>query len=566
MTNAVHWKSAKRSPIRLLTGAAIVALVFTIMGGGLFYSNANRLRVAEKWVEHTEEVLVSVHQAVLLVEEIHGAARVYEFTHKPASRAEIQQAARLFQASAFHLQRLVSDNSSQNENVALLSTCSALLVWNLGSVDSEVQASYTTINDCKRALGRIEDQEQDLLRMRKQRSQQDETAILRTAISFGLISIVTMSVLFTMLTRETLSRTAQGVATARSNETLRYSLQTLENNVEESGILSSYRDDLLLCTELSQIYASAGHYLTTLLPGCSGTVCIINSSRNLLEEVLQWGDFLGEAHGLAVFHPDSCCGLRAGKPRWRHPGRTEIDCEHFEGPPPFRYLCVPMSAQGETLGVLHIACEDEIVFRALEQRLNGMHQVVQLTGISIAAVTLRSKLERQSLRDPLTQLFNRHFMEVVLKREILRAQRKSTGLAVMMLDIDYFKRFNDQYGHLAGDAMLQGVAALFQGIVRGDDTICRFGGEEFVIILPDIEAEVAFRRAELIRKAVEDAAVPLPNGIIGRATLSIGLALHPVDGESMEGLLSRADQALYRSKRNGRNQVSLADHVPLERT
>ncbi len=557
----------QRSPLKLLIASGLLALLFVLAGVVLFYSNSQSLKSANQWVEHTEEVLEALHQANFLTEKLQGAAQLYAANREPAIIRDAEGNTKALQAAAFQIGILVSDNARQSANVSQLSICSASLALTISDAPPDVSASLSSIEMCQEVLARMAQQEQDLLKLRRQRALHGSYAVTVISASFAFVSLVIMSAMFVMLARDSLSRAELGTAAVHANEALQRSVQALEHNVAEAELLSAYRDDLQLCVELSQVYASAGQFIARLVPGCSGTLCIINNSRNLLEEVLRWGDGGNEeTTDIAVFHPNACCGLRSGMPRWRYPDKTAIHCAHFEGPPPSRYLCIPMSAQGETLGVLHIACEDELVYLTLQQRLSGMREVVQLTAISLAAITLRSKLEHQSLRDPLTNLFNRHFMEVVLNRELLRAQRRRTSLAVLMLDIDHFKQFNDQYGHAAGDAMLQGVAKLFQTNVRGEDTICRYGGEEFVIILPDIEAQIAFRRAELIRNAIANAVVALPNGIVGRATLSIGLAFYPTDGETIEALLSKADQALYNSKRNGRNQVSLADHSQIGHT
>jgi diguanylate cyclase (GGDEF)-like protein len=187
--------------------------------------------------------------------------------------------------------------------------------------------------------------------------------------------------------------------------------------------------------------------------------------------------------------------------------------------------------------------------------MDGLRQLVQLTGMAIATLNLRTKLENQSIRDSLTGLFNRHFMQISLERELSRAMRRNQMLAVYMLDLDHFKRFNDTYGHAAGDSVLQAIAEIFRTSIRTEDIACRYGGEEFTIMLPDVTPTVAYERAESIRRAVANLRVPLDREVYGEFTVSIGVALFPNDGDAADLLLRRADQALYRAKRLGRNQV-----------
>ena len=169
------------------------------------------------------------------------------------------------------------------------------------------------------------------------------------------------------------------------------------------------------------------------------------------------------------------------------------------------------------------------------------------------------RLEDQSLRDSLTGLFNRHFMEIALDRELHRAARQRSSLAVFMLDVDHFKRFNDTFGHEAGDTVLREIAAVFSGAVRTEDIACRYGGEEFVMILPEIPRSTAQDRAESIRRAVSELRLRLDAGSIRKVTISIGVAMYPENGESARALLRVADRHLYTAKRLGRNRVFLGE-------
>ena len=178
--------------------------------------------------------------------------------------------------------------------------------------------------------------------------------------------------------------------------------------------------------------------------------------------------------------------------------------------------------------------------------------------MTIAGLQLRNKLETQSVRDGLTGLFNRHFMEIAFDRELARAERAKYSVAALMLDVDHFKIFNDQYGHATGDLVLKEVAQAFESKTRSGDLVCRYGGEEFAIILPDITLEGAFHTAERIRAAV--AALHITSGLATHSNLSIsiGLAMFPQDAGTSAELLRKADAALYRAKHEGRNQVMLA--------
>jgi diguanylate cyclase (GGDEF)-like protein len=287
---------------------------------------------------------------------------------------------------------------------------------------------------------------------------------------------------------------------------------------------------------------------------------MINNSRQMVEVVSSWRRSReGENQESAVEDfspPESCCGLRSGQPRWRQPGVSEIHCTHFNGAAPDRYLCKPIVAHGNTLGMLYIHCDSEREVNAVNQRMDGLRQLLQLTGMAIATLNLRTKLENQSIRDSLTGLFNRHFMQISLERELSRAARRKQTLAVFMMDLDHFKKFNDTYGHAAGDTVLKAVSEIFRSSIRTEDIACRYGGEEFTIMMPDVTQAVAIERAESIRRAVASLRVPLDKENYAEFSISIGLALYPEDGETADLLLRRADLALYRAKRSGRNQVA----------
>ena len=179
--------------------------------------------------------------------------------------------------------------------------------------------------------------------------------------------------------------------------------------------------------------------------------------------------------------------------------------------------------------------------------------------MAIANLRLRDVLRTQSVRDPLTGLFNRRYMEESLERELRRAARNEQGVAVIMLDIDRFKHFNDMFGHQAGDALLRALGDFLTQRTRGQDVACRFGGEEFAIILAGASLSAAVQRAELFRQEVKQLSVQHAGQLLGRISLSIGVAAYPGHGGTSEELVRNADQALYRAKTEGRDRVVATD-------
>jgi diguanylate cyclase (GGDEF)-like protein len=222
------------------------------------------------------------------------------------------------------------------------------------------------------------------------------------------------------------------------------------------------------------------------------------------------------------------------------------------------YLCVPILAQGEALGVLHFQATEEnptLVDSELSLKTTFAGQV----GLSVANIRLREALRTQSIKDPLTGLYNRRCLEETMERETRRAMRAEQGLGVLMLDLDHFKKFNDTYGHDAGDTVLRETASFLLKSVRAEDIVCRFGGEEFVVILPVADLKVTQARAERIRTRIRELTVMHQGQSLGMVTVSIGVAEVPQHGSAAKELLEAADAALYRARRDGRDRVAVAE-------
>jgi diguanylate cyclase (GGDEF)-like protein len=169
---------------------------------------------------------------------------------------------------------------------------------------------------------------------------------------------------------------------------------------------------------------------------------------------------------------------------------------------------------------------------------------------------LQAELREQAIRDPLTNLYNRRHMQETFEREIASAHRHGRTVAVIMMDIDHFKNLNDTHGHKAGDLMLQALADLLQRETRGYDVPCRYGGEEFVVVLSGATIDTAQRRAERLRSHFAELRLDF-FGTVLQATVSAGVAVFPPHGETTDALLRAADQALYAAKSAGRNRVVL---------
>ena len=546
--------------IALLSAAGFGAILFTLTAGFFLFSNTQSLVTAKDWVEHTQEVLTGLQTASQLADRIEFSTRLYALNKDESQLSIARYSAISLKVAALHVRTLVADNPMQVQNAEQLIGCGSRLN---GFVRDTVQA--VPIGDllaCREAVSVMSEQERSLLKERTRKSQHTSIVSLSTECAFIGLSLLTLIGLFAILLRDALHRRAIARQTAATNADLARSVQALEARIHESRLLTACRDELQLCTTVQQVFRAAANCMARLLPASTGSLAMISNSRNLVEVVSSWvADKAAILPTIESSPPESCCGLRLGQIRWRCPDVSEIDCDHFSGELPARYLCLPMMAQSETLGVLTIECTAEEAYLGLQEHMDGVVQLLQLTGMTIASLNLRVKLENQSIRDALTGLFNRHFMQITLNRELSRAARTGAPVALFMLDVDHFKRFNDTFGHGAGDTMLRAIADAFRASVRTEDTVCRYGGEEFAIILPGMTAEAALASAERIRRKISELGVPLEDAPNGQTTVSIGIALHPDDGTEADALLRKADQALYRAKHNGRNQVWLAEEM-----
>jgi diguanylate cyclase (GGDEF)-like protein len=550
------------SAVLLLVVAATGAVLFMVLAGAFVYKNTRSLISSAGWVQHTQEVLASLQRVSLLIERIEYRTSLYRATGNTEHMGRAHASASQLDTALAHLQFLVADSEYETANLKNLRSCTQHINQELAVFT--VKSELSSTQQCQQAIGLMTDHEQGLLEERSKGSQRSSFASIGTEFAFVSLSLVFLVVLFGFLLRDAILRQKAGKQTALTNERLARTVNALEDRAHESELLTSARDELQLCVTVQQVYQSAANSFLRLLTGTSGSLCMINNSRQLVEVVSTWsGTMAGsgqencEESAIEDFHPpDSCCGLRSGQTRWRQPGVSEIHCTHFSGNAPERYLCKPIIAHGNTLGILYVQCPSEAAVAAVNLHMDGLRQLVQLTGMAIATLNLRTKLENQSIRDSLTGLFNRHFLQISLERELARAARRKQNLAIFMLDLDHFKRFNDTFGHAAGDTVLKAVAEIFRSSIRTEDIACRYGGEEFTIMLPDVTPAAAYERAEIIRQAIASLRVPLEKEVYAEFTISIGVALYPNDGDYADVLLRRADTALYRAKRQGRNQVA----------
>jgi diguanylate cyclase (GGDEF)-like protein len=552
-----------RTIFRLVLGAAGVVL-FTLGAGALLQNRIDRLIQARDWSEHSVQVQADLQAMLLRLDRFDALVNLYFVDHMPGRQREARNLGFSIESGAQQIAAMVADNPAQSQSVHRLNDCSTALAQAARALDAS-SSSFPTqpVISCRETTILMQQQEKILADGRRKQTEQATLSLLVVGLSLASFSILVVLLLFGVLIRDALFRRRSEEKLAETNRQLASSIQVLEQRANDAAMLNDARNEIQMCLTADEVYRTTVHFVARIAPSSSGALCMIDNSRQAIELRSAWGE---GSHTLDSFSIEACCGMRSGQTRWSTPDSSVLHCLHFESAPPERYVCMPLVAHGDTLGVLCVECGSIEVARLVEQHIAVLRELLQLTSMTVAAINLRNKLETQSIRDSLTGMFNRHFMEITLEREIRRATRREVCMAVMMIDADNFKRFNDTFGHKAGDTVLRSIAERFSSSVRSEDIVCRYGGEEFVIIMPDISPEKAAERAENVREAISSLRVTENGKTLGPVTVSIGVAVFPQDGRTIDALLQASDRSLYAAKKYGRNQVVFAAdaaHIPV---
>gem|GEM_PF-2427086 len=337
---------------------------------------------------------------------------------------------------------------------------------------------------------------------------------------------------------------------------LESAVRTLETQRMRDQVVAELQQFLQACETVREAGPVIEREVQRLLPASSGALYLMSSSRNDLKLAACWGPCAEQMRD-EILLSDECWGLRRGQPYFvEDPGRS-VPCPHAERHGSGSHACLPLIAKGVVLGLLHLRepADRSAVPQALSQIREVGPAIAEMLSLALSNIQLRETLHNQSVKDPLTGLFNRRYLEETFPREVARARRAKHPIGIVMADIDHFKLFNDVHGHAAGDAVLAVTAQLLASSLRGSDIVCRYGGEEFVLVLPEASVENTRRRAEQLLEKVRTRRIPFGGGWLGPITLSMGVAGCPVHGAQLDEILRVADLALYEAKRSGRNRV-----------
>lgn len=332
----------------------------------------------------------------------------------------------------------------------------------------------------------------------------------------------------------------------------------LELAHRELAGLSELSSRLQSCVDAADAYRCLGRAAMRLFPGSCGALYLRAEEGEALVAEVDWGG-----------HPPSfcssadqthCAALREGRAVWHPVGLLDPCCRLPAAcAKQTARACLPMAAEGgQVFGalVLEFASGKDAI--GTDRRYPLALALAEQTALALSNLRLREALQQQSIRDGLTGVFNRRHLDASLARELNRCRAHGLSLAIAMIDIDHFKPINDRYGHAAGDHAIRMVAEAIQTSFRSGDEVCRYGGEEFVVLLADTSEAVVLERAETLRATLRDLQISHADAVIGALTVSIGVAFFPRHGNEVDVLLGAADVALYAAKQGGRDQVVLA--------
>lgn len=336
------------------------------------------------------------------------------------------------------------------------------------------------------------------------------------------------------------------------NEKTLETLNELKLLEHDESLLNKLNRSLQICISVEEAYPRIRLVAEELFPELSGGLMVFNKATNQLETVIQWGE-----QDILTKHclPLDCYVIREADIIDVDEPHKSIPCNHYINPPQGGYMGVPLIVQNELIGVIH-------VFASVQKKLT-QHQrdmaisFSNIVKLALANINLRTSLNELSLHDPLTNLYNRRYLNDLLARELIRLAREKNTLCVGMLDLDNFKKFNDTYSHLAGDEVLRVVGQLLKKNFRDTDIAFRYGGEEFVVALLNTTLEQAAKKLDQFREMLKEIPIVYKNQRLSNITISIGVAEAPRHGATIDEIIKAADQALYDAKQAGKDRVKI---------
>lgn len=550
---------------KLLPFAFVLLLAFLVVMAWDGFANTKELLNAQAYVQHTHQVLHEMDGVEDGLQDAREAWLHYVLTPEKQDLVNFEDAVVRTWTRLDRVATLTLDDQSNQASIRQLRE------WindELLQLRTNLRTQHTLLifhshdADFRRdrvrdAIQKFKNDQERVLRERNQAAQIRARQITRNVLlRIGGFSAL-MGILFMLVMRESKKLRIAERSALLAQTRLEGSLLQLQSESENSKLLNEIQADLQICANAGEAYRVTAAYLRKLMPGSAGTVFAVDGTRNHMEIGATWG---GQEHAqMRGYSAEDCCAVRGGRMHSHLEETCGLACRHFAGAGPKAYICFPLSALGETLSMLNVSADTPAPFTA--SRVTLIQQIGEYTALRLANLKLREKLQDQSIRDPLTGLYNRRFLETTLEQQLRRSGEAQSGTGIIMADIDSFKSFNDTFGHEAGDYILREVGALLRRSVRGEDIVCRYGGEEFLTVIPDSSPEGVCERAELMRAAISRLELEHAGRPLGKITASFGVSFSQDGSLTSDMLLRHADEALYIAKRSGCDCVRLSESV-----
>lgn len=363
------------------------------------------------------------------------------------------------------------------------------------------------------------------------------------------------------LTQEVALRKEMEESLKKANTLLAQQLKQLKQYTQTQKNISQLSDTLQICHSCEEAYAVSADLAREIFPDCQGYIFVTHPHLQQLTCIAQWGSTepvnLAEIPAIEL---QDCWGLRKSSPHFSEPAFPGMRCKHIEPKTSAVTLCVPLIMQGKIVGLLHLSAADTIDSLTCDYAKTVADQLA----LSFNNLKQKEELTNQSYCDPLTGLYNRRYLELYLSQKLLQAQTNQETLSLILFDVDHFKAVNDHYGHAAGDKVLEYLSRFLKLNVRELDVVCRYGGEEILLVLPNTNIDQSCRRAEVLRRGISKLNIKFSGTLLPEITVSAGVVTFSEQLNSSEKLLQAADNALYQAKHQGRNCVVCAIENRLE--
>jgi diguanylate cyclase (GGDEF)-like protein len=521
-----------------------------IVAGGLTIWQQIQVQIARNSVNHTFEVLEEIHDQQSLLLRLEFALQNYLSENSNLALTDYKSTQLEIITELESLKQLTYDNPIQQKKLddyqSLLKNRFQQLEVTFApqQLPQQTKENIDLIDELNspfsfdllyEQLISIEFLEKDLLAQRRLQVNQHGITMTATVLS-GLFLVGFLSWQINKERKNQLNK--EQILNAR----LRF--------IEIEQELSNH---LLTCRNKQEAYEILHSFFNYLLPTSSGAILEINNSRDLLQPTV----IVGEFPAVEFCTPKDCWALRQGQPPSGSHKNFIVPCQLckkiYSDNIPQEMLCLPLQAHEQTLGVLHLTDTEKI-------GRDFLANLASQIALPLAVLYLQAELENQTFRDSNTGLWNRRFMDASIQRIFARAKRLNHdsqaqhSVGVIFCDIDHFKAYNTEFGHEAGDMVLRTVAKFLMETCREDDLPCRYGGEEFVLIILDTFLEGAEIKAERIREGVKQ--LPAPGNRV--ISLSLGVAAYPEHGTTPEEVLKAANLAMLKAKAEGRDRTLLA--------